>query len=50
MNTAVLYQLEFHGDDALLKTVVDETIRQVNKKTRKGIIKVLETTRRLIDG
>ena len=50
MNMPVLYQLEFHGDDALLKTVIDETIKEVNKKARKGIIKVLETTRHLIDG
>lgn len=46
----VLYQLEFHGDDALLKTVIDETIKEVNKKTGRGIIRVLEVTRHLIDG
>lgn len=50
MNMNVLFQLDFEGDDAKLKIVVDETLKEVNKKVHKGINKVLETTRHLIDG
>jgi hypothetical protein len=50
MNLPVLFQLDFEGDNAKLKIVVDETIKEVNKKTRKAIVRILETTRHLIDG
>lgn len=50
MNMPVLFQLDFEGDNAMLKTVVDETLKEVNKKAHKGILKTLEVTRHLIDG
>jgi hypothetical protein len=50
MNIPVLFQLDFEGDDAKLKTVVEESIKEVNKKAHKGILKTSGVKRYLLDG